>query len=191
MPGRFLNPSFMIIKTRNNRNVLLRKLTLNDVDGLFEYLQKLSPGTRKKFGPHLFDKQSIFDFYKNSEGNIAYGGFDCESSEMIAYFIVKTGYLPHDSARLQSYGLTLDDATDCTFAPSVADLWQGSGIGNSLFQYLLSELITTPIKRIILWGGVQCDNLHAVNYYKRNGFQILGQFIYNGENFDMAYDVIR
>ena len=40
-----------------------------------------------------------------------------------------------------------------------------------------------------MWGGVQMDNEKAVNFYKRNDFRMLGQFTYNGENYDMIFDI--
>lgn len=144
---------------------------------------------QKRFGPHRFDKQSIIDFYKHSDLHLGYIACDMETNQIIAYFIIKTGYLKHDAVRLQSYGMNPDANTDCTFAPSVADAWQSCGIGDKLFQLILSDLRTTEISRIILWGGVQMDNTKAVNYYKKNNFKILGKFTYNGENYDMYFDI--
>jgi len=180
----------MIIQTKNNRQVLLRRLISDDFDKLFDYLQRLSPETKKRFGPHMFDKESIIDFYENSNKHSGYIAQDTETLEIIAYSIIKVGYLESDSFRLRSYGLTPDNKTDCTFAPSVADLWQSLGVGNSLFSFILSDLKANEIKRIILWGGVQCDNYKAVNYYLKNGFSTLGQFEYNGQNYDMILEII-
>ena len=178
----------MQIEVKNNRQVFLRRLNSNDLDNLVDYLQNLSPETKKRFGPHKFDRQSIIEFY-DFNSNLGYVAQNLDTSKIIAYSIIKIGYLEHDSIRLQSYGIKLDNITDCTFAPSVADLWQSCGIGNCLFHFILSELMTTKVQRIILWGGVQIDNEIAVNYYKKNGFKILGQFAYNGDNYDMIYDI--
>ena len=94
---------------------------------------------KKRFGPHKFDRQSIIDFY-DFNTNLGYIAHTVDTKEIIAYSIIKIGYLEHDSIRLQSYGLTLDNKTDCTFAPSVTDLWQSCGIGNQLFHFILSDL---------------------------------------------------
>jgi ribosomal protein S18 acetylase RimI-like enzyme len=178
----------MQIEVKNNRPYFLRRLNSNDFDNLFDYLQNLSAETKKRFGPHNFDKQSIIDFY-DLNTNLGYIAHTVDTKEIIGYSIIKIGYLVHDAKRLESYGITLNNKTDCTFAPSVADLWQSCGIGNTLFRFILSDLMTTEIERIILWGGVQMDNERAVNYYKKNGFKTLGQFAYNGENYDMIYNV--
>jgi GNAT superfamily N-acetyltransferase len=178
----------MNIQTKNGRKICLRKLGIDDFDLLLDYLHRLSAGTLRRFGPHKFDKQSIIDLFENSGNHRGYIAQDTVTDDIIAYSIVKIGYLEHDSFRLQSYGLILNNETDCTYAPSVADNWQNQGIGYSLFSFMLSELKAEGIQRIILWGGVQCDNYKAVEFYIRNGFSTLGQFEYNGPNYDMILE---
>ncbi len=179
----------MIIKARNNRELLLCPLFPDHLAHLVNYLEKLSPETKKRFGPHPFDKESIARFYENPGLNSGYIARDLLTSEIVAYSVIRNGYLEHDSNRLLSYGMTLDAVTDRTFAPSVADEWQSLGVGNSLYQYILQDLMDTGAKRIILWGGVQCDNEKAINFYKKFGFTTLGRFEYHGWNFDMAADI--
>jgi len=179
----------MIIHTKNNHEVSLQKLEPENFEKLYHYLQHLNPETSERFGPHHFDRKAIIDFYENSDNNHGYIALDAGTMEIIAYSIIKIGFLEHDSSRLRSYGLAPDNKTDCTFAPSVADQWQSLGIGNSLFGFILSDLKANGIKRIILWGGVQCDNIKAVNFYTKNGFRTLGQFEYNGKNWDMILDI--
>lgn len=179
----------MIVTTKNNRQVELRKLNSDDYDNLCDYLDKLSIETRKRFGPHPFERNSIIEFYRN-DLHTGYIAQDTETSEIVAYSIIKIGFLEHDVFRLQSYGLKLDHKTDATFAPSVADNWQSQGIGNALFQFIIADLKLFEINRVILWGGVQADNHKAVNYYRKNGFQALGKFHYNGLNYDMVFQLI-
>ena len=143
----------MQIEAKNNRQVSLRRLGSNDLDILFDYLQNLSSETKKRFGPHQFDKQSIIDFY-DLDSNLGYVAQTADTKEIIAYAIIKLGYLEHDSIRLSSYGMTLDNKTDCTFAPSVADSWQSCGIGNHLFHFILSDLKAKEIERIILFQTI-------------------------------------
>lgn len=177
-----------IFTTKNNKQLHLRKLQSGDSDSLYNYLNGLSDSTRKRFGPHAFDKQSIADFYQD-ESNTGYLAIDQENSSIVAYSIIKSGYLEHDSERLRSYGIEPNRLTDCTFAPSVGDAWQSAGIGNAMFQHILTDLKYLNIKRIILWGGVQADNIKAVNYYKKYGFRTLGAFEHNGKNYDMVLDL--
>lgn len=165
--------------------IFIRRLNVNDFDKLYQYQQSLSPLTKSRFGPHSFERQAIETFYHEQSRHIGFVTVDAMKDEFIGYAIVKIGFLPHDQPRLESYGLRLDDNTDATFAPSVADHWQGKGIGQQMFRYILTELHTLHIKRIILWGGVQSANIAAVKYYQKQGFTKLGSFYYNGDNDDM------
>jgi len=176
----------MVVTLKNNKRVLLRQLTVADVDALVDYLNALSPATRSRFGPHSFDKTSISLFYNSAHNNNACIAEDPENQTIVGYAIIKTGFLPHDAPRLQAYGLTLSETSDCTFAPSVADAWQGCGLGKSLYNFILPQLQSKPIQRIILWGGVQAGNTAAINYYTSLGFVTLGEFEYNGLNYDMV-----
>ncbi len=179
----------MKIITKDNRQVHLEKLNFNDLNNLVEYLNNLSNETKKRFGPHQFDMLSIVDFYNYSDKNIGYVAKAIETNKIVAYSIIKVGYLDGDFNRFQEYGINLDPKKDCAFAPSVADLWQSCGIGNYLFQFILSDIKNLEINRIVLWGGVQADNERAINYYRKNGFKQFGQFVYNGENLDMMLQI--
>jgi ribosomal protein S18 acetylase RimI-like enzyme len=179
----------MIVHAKNGKSVLLRKLSADDIEKVSDYLQNLGSETVRRFGPHGFDKQSVSELYKNPDQYTGYIAIDTETSGVIAYSIIKSGYLEHDGYRLQSYGLTPDEKTDCTFAPSVADQWQSQGVGNSLFHFMISDLKAKGFGRIILWGGVQSSNQKAVNYYLKNGFIKLGQFEHNGKNDDMILEI--
>ena len=176
------------VAAKNKQLIIIRQLMPADTDALVTYLQQLSPETKSRFGPHAFDKETVVQFYKNPDvaGFIAE---DVATGSIIAYAIIKTGYLQHDSHRLQSYGLQLNSHTDCTFAPSVADAWQGAGIDGHLLTYILGWLRQHNIRRIILWGGVQAGNNRAVHYYQNKGFSKLGGFEYNGWNYDMILDI--
>ena len=173
----------MTFTTSDKGTVLLRALTPADHDQLFAYLNQLGDKTQKRFGPHPFDLPSILRFYENPD-HCGYLAID-ESGNIVAYAIIKLGYLEHDRFRLHSYGMNPNHQTDSTFAPSVADAWQSCGVGQALLAYILDQLKATGRKRLFLWGGVQADNVKALNFYLKNGFEMLGAFEYNGNNFDM------
>lgn len=165
-----------------------RPLQSSDEDLLQNYLEKLSPQTRHRFGPHPYDNQAIRDFYNHENLNQGFVAIEPQYQSIIAYAIIKHGFLEHDATRLQGYGLILNSLTDCTFAPSVADDWQGRGIGSGLFDFILTGLKAQGKKRLILWGGVQASNERAIAYYLKKGFRPLGEFEYNGMNLDMVLD---
>lgn len=178
--------SFLLI---NNIEVQLRKVRPEDVHPLAEYLSLLGPVTRIRFGPHGFDPDDLSSVYGPPSLYTGYIALEKQTQRIIAYAVVKKGFLAHDTHRLQSYGLILSEETDATFAPSVADDWQGRGLGVALFNYIKSDLSQQSIRRIILWGGVQASNAHAVGYYQKLGFTTLGAFEYQGSNFDMMLTI--
>ena len=89
------------------------------------------------------------------------------------------------SLRFKSYDIELNPVTDCTFAPSVADSWQGEGLGGTMFSVIRHNLLTNGFQRVVLWGGVQADNLEALAFYEAQGFVRMGEFSRNGSNWDM------
>jgi ribosomal protein S18 acetylase RimI-like enzyme len=146
----------------------------------------LSEETKHRFGPHGFDFESITHFHSNPANTAYIALFE---NKIIGYSIIRFGFLEHDKPRLSSYGLELQHETDSTFAPSISDEWQSQGIGNLMFMFILDEMKKTQVKRVILWGGVQTNNSKAVNFYKKHGFRLLGEFEYYGTNSDMVLDL--
>jgi diamine N-acetyltransferase len=162
-----------------------RTLQSADVTNLLEYLQALSPQTRDRFGPHAYTLEAIQHFYHPYEPHVGYVACPIHQQEIVAYFIIRKGILMHDMTRLQAYGLTLNNQTDFTFAPSVADAYQNKGIGTPLLQFIIREIKAMGAKRLILWGGVQSNNHQAMRFYTKNGFEELGQFEFHGWNTEM------
>lgn len=165
-------------------DMIVRRLTDADSHSVYAYLQSLSPQTKKRFGPHAFDEETVMNVLNDTGNMIAYGAFETETNLMIAYSLIKFGWISFDKDRLINYGLELHEITDCTFAPSVADSWQNKKVGSLVFNFILSDL-PANFNRIILWGGVQADNAIALNFYMRKNFHMLGMFEHHGNNYDM------
>lgn len=172
-----------------NESVIIRKHNASDNEKLYKYLSGLSEESKKRFGPHPFNREAIDEFYSAGNPYTAYIAEDTATFEIIAYAIIKKGLIQEDMLRLNSLGIQTDEDTDCTFAPSVADKWQSRGLGDKLFRFILEDLKNKNYRRIILWGGVQSTNDRAVNYYKKNNFIKVGEFEHNGNNFDMIKDL--
>lgn len=169
--------------------ISFREFSAEQTDKLLEFLQNLSPESKNRFGPHPFTEEGIHNLFYNSFEYKLYIAMDLNNNSIIAYTIIKLGWLNFEYPRLSSYNLT-PTSHDCTIAPSVADKWQSKGLGSKFLQYLINELGTKySVKRLFLWGGVQASNNKAVAFYKKNGFKVLGEFEYNGSNFDMMLEV--
>ena len=179
----------MNVKTKNGRQVNISKFNLADTESLADYFYHLSDESKKRYGPHPFDQQFIADLFSTHADYLGYIAREPGDDKIIAYSVIKLGFLPQDHDRLKSYGIFPDPETDATFAPSVADAWQSCGLGNKVFRFILPDLMQKGIRRIILWGGVQSTNDKAVGFYMKNGFRELGQFEHNGNNIDMMLEI--
>ncbi len=177
----------MPVTMQQNKHIQFSQLNTADFTKLELYYNNLSDATKSRFAPHEFTEPALQQMYSAAQNNIGFITLETETDKIIAYAIIKLGYLQHDSERLNSYGIQLNTITDCTFAPSVADEWQGCGIGKQLFYSIIEALKSTAVKRMFLWGGVQSSNSSALNFYKNLGFIILGEFEYYGDNKDMVY----
>jgi diamine N-acetyltransferase len=170
-----------------NSNIQIQKLAPVDYKDLHKFLNRLSASTKAKFAPHNFDLQTIININSNPGLHKSYIARDAETNSVIAYCIVKMGVFEYDVERYKNYNIHLSDGNCCTFAPSLADEWQGKGLGKILFQFILHDLKDTVVKKMILWGGVQDTNHLAISFYTKRGFKIVGSFEYNGTNIDMIF----
>ena len=166
-------------------SITCRQWQESDLPNLLLYLHHLSEVTRDRFGPHPFTIEALEHLYHRSD-HVGFLLIENNSTYIIGYAIVKLGYLEHDLPRLLGYHFQPDHTTDATYAPSLADDWQGKGIGKLLWSTVKEYLQQLQKKRVILWGGVQCSNTIAVKYYQKNNFISIGSYTYNGkDNLDM------
>ena len=172
----------------NNKEFTFGLFNPSRQEELLIYLNGLSPESKKRFGPHPFSREALEKIENSSQQYLQWTALCTPEQEIIAYTIVQKGWVEFDRERLQNYGLKISSGV-CTLAPSVADNWQGKGLGTAFQKYVLTELKETfKMKRVILWGGVQADNLKAVTLYNKLGFRKLGSFDHNGPNFDMILE---
>jgi ribosomal protein S18 acetylase RimI-like enzyme len=151
---------------------------------LLDYLWKLSGESKKRFGPHAFTAEEIARLHHNPD-YLLFVANERGKETIIAYTILKKGWVSFDASRLESYGLK-SQRDDYTMAPSVADAWQCKGIGSNMFHYISKEIsLSSGPSRVFLWGGVQDTNDRAKVFYQKLGFVTLGEFEHNGKNLDM------
>lgn len=173
---------------KNGHSVEVRLLQKDDNEKLFEYFdQHFSKESKSRFGPHLFDKETIDEICHNPNKEITrYIAID-ETGTIIAYMLIQQGMIDWDKKRYSERNQFYDHSTSVTFAPSVADAWQSSGIGSVMNSIIEDDLRKRNINNIILWGGVQATNEKAVNFYKKLGYQFIASFRHDEkDNHDMV-----
>jgi ribosomal protein S18 acetylase RimI-like enzyme len=180
------------ITLKNNSSVNLRLLKQADEELLFAYFENLSAQTKSRFGPHPFNKENVHLMCRFLSPDILrYIALDAASNKIIAYMLIRKGLIEADKKRFMENNTVIDEATACSFAPSVADDWQGTGLGSKMFSLIENDLKEkTSYKTIVLWGGVQASNQNAVLFYLKNGFVRKGNFMHNNmDNQDMLKEL--
>lgn len=178
----------MKYELRNRKTVEIRLLENSDNDRLYDYFdQQFSKESKSRFGPHPFDKETINAICQNPNGEIIrYIAVDNEG-QIVAYMLIKQGMIEWDEKRYATRDQSYDFNTSVTFAPSVADAWQSTGVGSLMNSIIEDDLRKRNVRNIILWGGVQATNLKAVNFYKKLGYQFIASFWHEGkDNHDMV-----
>lgn len=179
----------MFVLTKNQKQVQLVKYKPVYAGLLLQYLNGLSVESKGRFGPHPFTAKGIEAIFNSSNAVYAFLGLDLQTGEIIAYSLIMEGCTHEDLQRYNAYGICLKSQKICSYAPSVADKWQGSGLGSTMFDFIKREINLQHYNLMILWGGVQSSNARALNYYKKHGFVEAGSFEHNGFNFDMVLKI--
>jgi len=82
----------------------------------------------------------------------------------------------------KKYKIILDANKTIRFEPILADSYQGIGVGNLIFPFVKDIAKSFNKNCIILHGGVLTRNTRAVNYYLKQGFVKVGEYMNSEKN---------
>lgn len=173
------------ISLKDNQTSTIRTLQKEDATALYDYLNSLSAESSSRFGPHAFDRYTI-DYICNNLNDDIQRYVAVVDNSIVAYMLVKQGLIDADADRYAQKQLFFDRSSTVTFAPSVADDFQNSGLGSAMFEVILQQIKLQGNNTIILWGGVQATNARAVHFYTKYCFEPKGNFWFDDkDNIDM------
>ena len=178
------------IRLSSGQPARLRPLRRDDAPRLGQYFIHLSAATRRVYAPHAFDQETADQICATLDSSqalrlLAVLGTG-EAEQIIGYFILVFQVHEGDRQRYERLGITLDQDSDCTLAPSVADAHQSAGLGSIMLEHLRWIARSCGRRRMVLWGGVRQDNPRAVHFYRKFGFEEKGEFMAGGvNNYDM------
>ena len=156
----------------------LRPLEAGDGGILGAYFLGLSPGTRALYGPHAMDRDTADALCASvSSTDVIRFVAVLPGDGVIAYSILMPGLTDGEKERYPRAGVDADPARDCLVAPSVADSWQGRGVGTPCLRHLISVARRLGRRRLLLMGGVYKDNGRAIRLYEKCGFRAVGAFL--------------
>ena len=189
------NPHILTAKvgTAEGELLVIRPLEAGDLDALAVFLAGLSAQTRRF---------STFDSYDSGAAQAlcaAIARYDklrfviqpAASQRIIGLLEFSFAITEADRLRYTADGVTLDPTTDCRFGLTLADDYQGKGVGTLVLPFVTEAARRFGKQRIILWGGVLVENARARRYYEKNGFRMVGKFFNDNriESVDMLLDL--
>ncbi|MET7644270.1 GNAT family N-acetyltransferase [Streptomyces sp. NPDC005426] len=157
--------------------VVFRPLVRTDADRLAEFLAGLSHESRRL---STFDGYGLATAQELCDAIARYDKLrlvleEVPSGRIVGLLEFSLDLPPGDLARYREAGIRLGPA-DCRFGPTLADDYQGRGVGTRVFPLVADVARRFGRRRIILWGGVLADNPRAIRFYRKNGFHSVGSF---------------
>ena len=186
------------VRLSTDQEVLIRLLRRDDGTVFGRYLVALAQQAREQLPPHRFDQDAAEAICADAGDPHVLRTLavvrDDAGQRVVGYFILRLGVSGPERARFANYRLVLDERTDCKLATSVAEDYRHQGVGKSMMEHALELARRVGRKRVLLAGGIQASNVHAIHFYTRFGFRVVGQFTtVRGEaqvdNFDMILDL--
>jgi GNAT superfamily N-acetyltransferase len=157
-----------------------RPVQPGDVQILGDYFLSLSADTKRRYGPHPFDRATAEQLCATTDPadtlRMVATVQDGQAERVIAYIILILNVREDDVKRYEKLNIPLNAATDCTLAPSVADVYQSKGLGSVLMVQLKQFARQLGRQRVVLWGGTQATNDRAIHFYHKHGFRTVGDF---------------
>ncbi|MEV5750263.1 GNAT family N-acetyltransferase [Actinoallomurus sp. NPDC052308] len=166
------------LKSHDGSEVIFRPLTHADTEHLAAFLEALSCESRR------FSTFEGYDLATARELCDAIARYDklrlvleeVPSGRIVGLLEFSLDLTSADVSRYQEAGIRLAETTDCRFGPTLADDYQGRGVGTIVIPLITEVARLLGRTRIILWGGVRADNPRAIRYYEKNGFRPVGFF---------------
>ena len=167
----------MDITTKRGETFLFTPFEKQHAERLSAFFESLSDDTRSKFGPHPLTRDYVFEHLVQTTKNRNVERFVLSSqTKIIGYFIVDYREFAEEKQRYHDYGIVLNFTTNPVFAPCIADAYQSQGIASQALKALLVHLHQQNIESLVLMGGTQAPNKQARQFYKKMGFEELGEF---------------
>ena len=159
--------------------VSFRLLEASDLEPLTTFFLGLSAETQRHYNPHPLNRETAEQLCDSAGAGLFVAV--AEDGEILAYMILARYIAKSDRAR---YGDKINPDLCASFAPVVADAYQGRGIGTRMARYVLDSAKRMGLSQVILMGGVQ---ERARHFYERLGFRYTGEF---QSDYGLLYDML-
>lgn len=172
---------------RLDQLIQIRVAVKSDAHHIADFYMQLNDTSKAKFAPHDFKADYLSDQILENSSYIAVIAENTTTKELIGYAVTQLWIFDYDIERWATYEIRIDNENKkfACIAPAVSLKYQYAGVGTKLVQSTIRILKEKLYKDVLLWGGVKCQNVPAVQFYLKNGFKLIGHFEYQGGNYDM------
>lgn len=163
--------------------LILRPLNSEDKKEVALFLENLSEETKSVFTYKSFDAKQADELCDaiGKYDKLRYVVENLRDGSIIGIFEFSFDLTSEDLKRFSEYGVSINQNDTCRFGPVLADEFQGKGIASKVMPYIFKTAQLFERNKIILWGGVFNTNHKAIDFYLRNGFLQVGEFL-NSDN---------
>jgi GNAT superfamily N-acetyltransferase len=164
----------------------VRLLRPTDTAALTTLFESLSPETRRRYGPHPFDRATAERLCASLDPRVTMRFVaELPDGALVAYMILTRVISDADLAYYD--GFLLPEPRRAELAPVVVDAYQDRGLGSRMARHVLATAHQVGIEQVILMGGVQAINDRAYHFYRKLGFQPIGAF-WTGQGDDRLFN---
>lgn len=181
-----------LILSKKNEAFFFRELARCDSQMLATFFVNLSDATRSRFGPHPLTMECANELCNTIDDSKVKRFVVLNDKAIAGYFILDFTPYKHEIARYQINNISLTSDLDPVFAPCIADKQQNSGIASQAMLLIINMAKNENLRRIVLMGGTQENNLLARSFYRKFAFKEYGTFYtdYNHlNNIDMMLTI--
>ena len=183
------NPSLLTRTLTSPSGVVFtgRLLCSDDAVALGRYFDGLSETVTGMYGPHTLNSEHAHILCREIDYGVSLRFVIEIGGDIHGYFILDLGLGDKDRARYLKHGCPLNSDECCTFAPSVSDAYLSHGFGSALMPLIMDAAKGFGRRCVVLMGGVREDNPRAQHFYRKFGFELVGEFYFaEVNNLDMV-----
>lgn len=171
------HPESLTFHVPGDEGLVLRPLVTDDELMLVKFFEGLGSTTKKYFS---LSSDSDREARERCAAIARYDKLRLIASvgqELIGLIEFSLSLVDDDHSRFKRWGIRLNPLQTIRFGPCVADEYKGTGVARRIMPFVEAVALRFGRTRMILWGGVYCENTRAIKFYEKVGFLRAGTFV--------------
>jgi ribosomal protein S18 acetylase RimI-like enzyme len=162
-------------KKEKGPSIAIRRMTIDDIAPVFHLGEKLFT---LEISPNLYRTWDEYEVISNFQSDQEFC-FVAEDADEIVGFLMGTIIAKRHSSWRYGYLIWL----------GVAPLYQSKGLASRLFQHFRNIMIKNGVRMLLV--DTEADNLSALRFFEKMGFEKPMKHIYLSLNLDSAHTLYK